>query len=77
MAITEATPADSGWLTASFRAKAAQERIDDLAAQTAAEHERRAVAVREAIDGGAPMHDLAKMIGVARATLYRILGSAA
>ncbi|HLY84798.1 MAG TPA: hypothetical protein VKQ71_17570 [Acidimicrobiales bacterium] len=65
------------WLTASFRARAAQERISELDAQLAAEHERRDRAVREAIDGGAPPKDLAKVLGVARATIYRILGTVA
>ena len=41
------------------------------------ELERRARAVREAVDGGAPVPDLARVMGVARATIYRILGSAA
>jgi hypothetical protein len=42
--------AETVWLMPSFRAQAAQERINDLDAQLSAELERRARAVREAID---------------------------
>jgi hypothetical protein len=66
----------AGWATPSNQARAAQERIDALDAQLRSEHEHRARAIREAIDEGAPMKELANYVGVARATIYRIVAGA-
>jgi hypothetical protein len=63
------------WVQPALRARAAQDRLDELQQQVEAEYERRDRAIREAIDGGAKMKPLAQALGVTRTTIYRVLGT--
>jgi hypothetical protein len=72
---TTVTTTTTVWTMPAFRARAAQDRIDELRPQLDGEVEKRNRAVREAVDGGAPIRQLAPMVGLTRQTIYGILGT--
>lgn len=74
--MTETDPeATTVWTLPAFRAREAQARHLELHDQDRAELEKRDRAIKEAVDGGAPIRQLAPMVGVTRQTIYNVLGT--
>ena len=77
MSVQEAdATATTVWTLPAFRARSAQERALEIRPQLESEIEKRNRAIREAVDGGAPIGQLARMVGLTRQTIYGILGTA-
>lgn len=76
MTATDPTVETSFWSGPAYRARSAHDRAVELKAQYDAEIETRNRAVREAVDGGAPIAKLAPLVGLKRQTIYGILGTA-
>lgn len=64
------------WTPAAFRARESHSRLPDLQGQVAVEMEKRDRAVREAVDAGATVRQLANATGLTEQNIYRILGTA-